>query len=95
MPKRVQGLEKKIVIKAAAGGQFSVVLTESNKVYSWGSNHFGQLGVGTNVKMSSTPDIVGTLRRSGTCHIVCGYSHCVALLKTEQVSTTPSPRCMS
>jgi len=32
MPRRVQGLEKKIVIKAAAGGQFSVVLTESNKV---------------------------------------------------------------
>jgi hypothetical protein len=95
IPKRVQGLEKKIVIKAAAGGQFSVVLTESNKVYSWGSNHFGQLGVGTNVKMSSTPDIVGTLRRSGTCHIVCGYSHCVALLKTEQVSTARSPCCMS
>ena len=86
LPKRVQGLEKKIVIKAAAGGQFSVVLTESNKIYTWGSNQFGQLGVGTNVKMSSTPDIVGTLRRSGTCHIVCGYSHCVALLKTAQVS---------
>ena len=32
LPKRVQGLEKKIVIKAAAGGQFSVILTESNKV---------------------------------------------------------------
>ena len=38
LPKRVQGLEKKIVIKAAAGGHFSVVLTESNKVYAWGSN---------------------------------------------------------
>ena len=31
-PRNVQGLEKKIVISAAAGGQFSVVLTESNKV---------------------------------------------------------------
>lgn len=36
-------------------------------------------------RAGSTPDIVGTLRRSGTCHIVCGYSHCVALLKTEQL----------
>ena len=85
LPKRVQGLEKKIVIKAAAGGQFSVVLTESNKVYAWGSNKFGQLGTGKKELNNSTPDIVGTLRRSGTCHIVCGYSHCVALLKTEQI----------
>jgi hypothetical protein len=33
-------VNKEIVIKAA--GQFSVALVESKRMYSWGSNQFGQ-----------------------------------------------------
>jgi alpha-tubulin suppressor-like RCC1 family protein len=39
-------LAKKICIKAAAGGQHSLVLTDANKIYAWGNNNFGQLGMG-------------------------------------------------
>ncbi len=31
------------------------------------------------------PDIVSSMRRSGACHVVCGYCHSVALLKNEQL----------
>ena len=85
LPKQVMGLAKKICIRAAAGGQHSLVLTSSNKVYSWGCNIHGQLGLDKPAKTIPSPDIVTTLRRSFTCHIACGYSHCVALLSSEQI----------
>ena len=49
------------------------------------SQQFGQLGLGSSIQKTSTPDIVGALRRNGVCHITCGYSHCIALVKTEQL----------
>ena len=74
-------LAKKICIKAAAGGQHSMVLTDANKIYAWGNNNFGQLGMNIKDKMLPRPDIVSALRRSGTCHIVCGYAHSVSILR--------------
>jgi len=85
IPTQVMALAKKICIKAAAGGQHSLALTDANKIYAWGNNNFGQLGMGTRDAMLNRPDIVTSMRRSGACHIVCGYSHSVALLKNEQL----------
>jgi len=84
-PAQVMALAKKICIKAACGGQHSLVLTDANKLYGWGSNVYGQLGMNVADKLMLTPDIVPSLRRSGSCHVVCGYSHTVALLKNEQL----------
>jgi hypothetical protein len=85
IPTQVQGMATKISLLAAAGGQHSLVLTESNKVYAFGNNNFGQLGLGSKEKVVSRPDIVSSLRTSGVCAIACGYSHSVALLKNEQL----------
>ena len=87
MPTQVMALAKKICIKAAAGGQHSLVLTDANKIYGWGSNNFGQLGMNIPDKFLTRPDIISSMRRSGACHVVCGYSHSVALLKNEQIYT--------
>ena len=62
-----------------------MVLTDANKIYGWGSNAYGQLGMNIADKQILTPDIVPSMRRSGACHIVCGYSHTLALLKNEQI----------
>ena len=62
-----------------------MVLTDANKIYGWGSNVYGQLGMNIPDRLVMTPDIVPSLRRSGACHLVCGYSHTVALLKNEQI----------
>ena len=85
IPTQVQGMATKISLLAAAGGQHSLVLTESNKVYAFGNNNFGQLGLGIKDKVVSRPDIVSSLRTSGVCAIACGYSHSIALLKNEQL----------
>jgi hypothetical protein len=61
------------------------VLTESNKVYAFGNNNYGQLGLGIKDKIVNRPDIVSSLRSSGVCAIACGYSHSIALLKNEQL----------
>eukprot|EP00961_Rhodomonas_salina_P233336 3153543-Rhodomonas_salina.1 len=37
--------------------------------------------------MVSRPHLLYATRRSGACHVVCGYSHSVALLKCEQIYT--------
>jgi hypothetical protein len=70
---QVMALAKKICIKAACGGQHSLVLTDANKLYGWGSNTYGQLGMNINDRAMLSPDIVPSLRRSGSCHVVCGY----------------------
>lgn len=45
-PILVQPLEKFYINKIAAGVQFSLALTEENKLYSWGRGDSGQLGTG-------------------------------------------------
>ena len=84
-PRQVLALAKKICIQAACGGQHSLVLSDANKLYGWGNNAYGQLGMKIPDKMILSPDIVPSLRRSGACHVVCGYSHTVAILKNEQL----------
>jgi alpha-tubulin suppressor-like RCC1 family protein len=48
-PLRVPGLQKKKVIKVAAGWAHCMALTDSGDVWVWGRNNFGQLGVGDTV----------------------------------------------
>ena len=45
-PKEVERLRRKPVVGVAAGGSHSLVLTVSGRVYAFGNNAFGQLGVG-------------------------------------------------
>ncbi|EKX40966.1 hypothetical protein GUITHDRAFT_46944, partial [Guillardia theta CCMP2712] len=86
-PTQVVGMAKKICIRAACGGQHTLVLTDANKIYAWGSNAYGQLGLNRSDKAVLQPDIVDHLRRSGACHVLCGYSHSMALMKNEQIYT--------
>jgi alpha-tubulin suppressor-like RCC1 family protein len=43
------------VVKVKAAGEHSAALTEQGQVFVWGSNAFGQLGAGEDVKVLSTP----------------------------------------
>lgn len=45
-PKELPFFKDKIVIQIASGDHFSLVLTKEGKLYSWGSNNKGQLGLG-------------------------------------------------
>eukprot|EP01130_Rhizamoeba_saxonica_P007495 TRINITY_DN3031_c2_g2_i2.p1 TRINITY_DN3031_c2_g2~~TRINITY_DN3031_c2_g2_i2.p1 ORF type:complete len:730 (-),score=102.00 TRINITY_DN3031_c2_g2_i2:67-2256(-) len=67
------------------GKQFYVCLTNDGRVYSWGDNKNGQLGLGSIYSNIGTPTEI-----EGLCNIVslnCGYCHCIAMSQTGIVYT--------
>jgi len=78
------------VIKAAAGVTFSILLTESGRVFSFGSGEKGQLGRGrtgehiisagkTGFDIEAEPVLVRGLDGKKIVQIACGQQHTVAL----------------
>ena len=68
----------------ALGVNFSCASTESGKLYCWGANGHGQVGVGTYVSDYANPQLVSNL--SGKVKdISAGYEHMCALLTTGEV----------
>ena len=56
LPKLVEGLKEKKLIKIGAGNGFTIALTDEGALYSWGANQFGQLGdAGLRGKPQSSP----------------------------------------
>ncbi|KAF5379474.1 hypothetical protein D9615_006654 [Tricholomella constricta] len=84
------GGEKEHVVKASAGVTFSLVLTESGKVFSFGSAEKGQLGNGTTGErittgnktafdIEVTPVYIKELDGKNIVQIVSGQQHSLAL----------------
>jgi alpha-tubulin suppressor-like RCC1 family protein len=74
------------VTQIAAGNSYSMALTDTGRVYTWGDNEYGQLGDNTttqrNVPTEITSRITGT-----TTLIVTKYWHSMALTDTGRVYT--------
>ncbi|PCH44602.1 RCC1/BLIP-II [Wolfiporia cocos MD-104 SS10] len=88
-PPKVGG-EKEKVVRAAAGVTFSIILTESGKVFAFGSGEHGQLGNGktgehivsagkTAFDVEWEPIPVKGLEGKNIVQIACGQQHSVAL----------------
>ena len=77
-PKLIAFPEK--IIAIAAGMHYSLALTASGKVYAWGWNGFGQLGLG-DLKSRNTPTLIPNL--SGVRAIAAGEGHALAIGKNQ------------
>ena len=77
-PKPIVFPEK--IIDIAAGMHYSLALTASGKVYAWGWNGFGQLGLG-DLKSRNTPTLIPNL--SGVRAIAAGEGHALAIGKNQ------------
>jgi|LSQX01.1.fsa_nt_gb alpha-tubulin suppressor-like RCC1 family protein len=55
IPVLVSALSEKRVITIAAGSGHSIAFTDDNKAYAWGTNHYINLGVDTDVEKQPTP----------------------------------------
>ncbi|HEX3046849.1 MAG TPA: RCC1 repeat-containing protein, partial [Bacillota bacterium] len=64
------------LVALAAGSAHSVALTKTGQVYTWGSNQFGQLGIGS-ADEPHTPTLVPGL--NGVIAISARYNHTVVL----------------
>jgi hypothetical protein len=76
-PVKVNGFNGERIFMISCGSSHSMVLTESGRVYSWGENIFGQLGIGNTVN-SNTPKLID-LKAISIKRISCGQNHSLLL----------------
>lgn len=80
-PRNIKFFNDIHVIQVSCGMQHSLALTIDGRLFSWGSNSHGQLGVGRVSSSSSTeiPNLVETLRGVPLTEISAGGHHSMAL----------------
>ncbi len=61
LPTQIPLPDNEFAESAAVGGEFTLILTSSGKVYGCGSNELGQLGLGADVILTTTPDGINGL----------------------------------
>ncbi len=74
--KQFQG---EVVLSVGAGNGFTVVAL-TDRVFSWGANQRGQLGLGnTNSECEVSPQPINVLNNCAVIQVSCGNTHAVAL----------------
>ncbi|XP_012885257.1 PREDICTED: probable E3 ubiquitin-protein ligase HERC6 isoform X1 [Dipodomys ordii] len=78
-PKRINALAGIKIIQVSCGNFHSLALSEDSQVFSWGKNSEGQLGLGKNALMQSTPERVRSLEGIPVAQVAAGGAHSFAL----------------
>lgn len=86
VPMKIESLAGLGVIKVECGSQFSVALTRSGAVYTWGKGDYHRLGHGT-VDHVRRPKKVAALQGKKIISIATGSLHCVACSDAGEVFT--------
>ncbi|CAB3375688.1 Hypothetical predicted protein [Cloeon dipterum] len=86
VPMKIESLAGLGVIKVECGSQFSVALTRSGSVYTWGKGDYHRLGHGTDDHVRR-PRKVAALQGKRVISIATGSLHCVACTDQGQVFT--------
>eukprot|EP01117_Protostelium_nocturnum_P017923 TRINITY_DN7381_c0_g1_i4.p1 TRINITY_DN7381_c0_g1~~TRINITY_DN7381_c0_g1_i4.p1 ORF type:complete len:234 (+),score=43.51 TRINITY_DN7381_c0_g1_i4:246-947(+) len=77
--KPMKFLPTKQIVQVSAGANHTLFLTDNGHIYSWGSNQYGQLGIGNEIGDSSSPALVSSLVNKITDKICCGGHHSLIL----------------
>ncbi|GMF32093.1 unnamed protein product [Phytophthora lilii] len=75
------------IIKVAAGGRHSMAVDSSGRVWAWGSNEYGQLGVGSDVMQLHTPVPVALPTDVRIEHSAAGWAHSALISSGGEVLT--------
>ncbi|XP_048366402.1 E3 ISG15--protein ligase Herc6-like [Sphaerodactylus townsendi] len=79
IPKKIDGLSTFKVIQVACGHYHSIALTKDGRVFSWGQNIYGQLGIGKEVSSHGRPQHVTALDGIPLAQVAAGGAHSFAL----------------
>uniref|UniRef100_A0A8C0GP25 E3 ubiquitin-protein ligase HERC2 n=1 Tax=Chelonoidis abingdonii TaxID=106734 RepID=A0A8C0GP25_CHEAB len=84
IPQNIERLNGQSVCQIECGAQFSLALTKSGVVWTWGKGDYFRLGHGTDVHVRK-PQVVEGLRGKKIVHVAVGALHCLAVTDTGQV----------
>ncbi|XP_039600637.1 E3 ubiquitin-protein ligase HERC2 isoform X1 [Polypterus senegalus] len=84
IPQNIERLNGQGVCQIECGAQFSLALTKSGVVWTWGKGDYFRLGHGTDVHVRK-PQVVEGLRGKKIIHVAVGALHCLAVTDTGQV----------
>lgn len=73
------------VSAVAAGGMHSLALDLDGRVWSWGDNTYGQLGVGSDISVGTSPALLSLERRA--LSISAGWAHSALLTDSHELLT--------
>lgn len=78
---QVTGLSN--IIDIAAGHQFSLALDASGRIYAWGNNKDGQLGIGNTYGFFYAPQYISEIKNVSS--ISAGYYHALAITENSNI----------
>ncbi|XP_061894415.1 E3 ubiquitin-protein ligase HERC2-like [Entelurus aequoreus] len=84
IPQNIERLNGQGVSQIECGAQFSLALTKSGVVWTWGKGDYFRLGHGTDVHVRK-PQMVEGLRGKKIVHVAVGALHCLAVTDSGQV----------
>ncbi|MGH0142689.1 UNVERIFIED_CONTAM: hypothetical protein FKN15_076572 [Acipenser sinensis] len=84
IPQNIERLNGQGVCQIECGAQFSLALTKTGVVWTWGKGDYFRLGHGTDVHVRK-PQVVEGLRGKKIVHVAVGALHCLAVTETGQV----------
>ncbi|KAK8398901.1 hypothetical protein O3P69_004178 [Scylla paramamosain] len=84
LPQNIERLNGLGVCQIECGAQFSLTLTKSGQVWTWGKGDYFRLGHGTDQHVRR-PTLVEGLRGKRVVHVAVGALHCLAVTDTGQV----------
>ena len=71
------------IVKISAGFSHSAALDSAGRLFTWGNNKYGQLGVGDYLSRRYPTEVTGFTNAQGVPHkiadVKCGLYHCIAL----------------
>ncbi|KAL5753461.1 hypothetical protein ACOSP7_023638 [Xanthoceras sorbifolium] len=84
VPHKLEALHGSFISQVSGGWRHTMALTSNGKLYGWGWNKFGQVGVGDNVDKCS-PVQVKFPNDQKVVQISCGWRHTLAVTERQNV----------
>ncbi|XP_078386063.1 putative E3 ubiquitin-protein ligase HERC4 [Cetorhinus maximus] len=78
-PQLLNSLSLRNIIQVACGNHHSLALSKDGKLFAWGQNTYGQLGLGTKGGSEDSPQCVTSLTGMPVAQITAGGEHSFAL----------------
>ncbi|KAF7266968.1 hypothetical protein GWI33_019752 [Rhynchophorus ferrugineus] len=84
VPHNIERLNHLGVIQIECGAQFSLALTKTGNIWTWGKGDYFRLGHGTDQHVRK-PTLIESLRDRKIIHVAVGALHCLAVTDSGQV----------